>query len=213
MAVIGAPRLIVVADLGYAGTEVQLLDALEALAPVATDPKVAVQLRAKTLDEGQLEALARTVRARLPRSVLILNGSADVAAGLGYQGVHWPEAALPDHLPPEPRWQSSAVHDVDALHRAEQAGVNAAVFGSVFVPGSKAGTAAGTEALRAVCEAARVPVIAIGGITPQRVARCLEAGATGVAVVSGVLGARDPAGAVVAYLAAIEQGAHEEVES
>lgn len=210
---IGAPRLIVVADLGYAGTEVRLLDALEALAPVATDPRVAVQLRAKTLDEGQLEVLARAVRTRLPRGVLILNGSADVAARLGYQGVHWPEAALPDHLPPEPRWQSSAVHDVDALRRAEQAGVDAAVFGSVFAPGSKVGTAAGTEGLRAVCEAARIPVIAIGGVTPQRVARCLEAGATGVAVVSGILGARDPARAVVDYLAAIEQGAHEEVGS
>jgi thiamine-phosphate diphosphorylase len=213
VAVIGTPRLIVVADLGYAGTEVRLLDALEALAPVATDPRVAVQLRAKTLDEGHLEALAQMVRTRLPRSVLILNGPADLAARLDYEGVHWPEATLPDHLPPEPRWQSSAVHDVDALRRAERAGVDAAVFGSVFVPGSKAGTAAGTEALRAVCEAARIPVIAIGGVTPQRVARCLEAGAAGVAVVSGVLGARDPARAVVDYLAAFEQGAHEEVGS
>lgn len=210
---IGAPRLIVVADLGYAGTEVRLLDALEALAPVATDPRVAVQLRAKLLDEAEFEALARTVRTCLPRSVLILNGPAVVAARLGYQGAHWPEAALPYRLPPEPGWQSSAVHDVDALQRAEQAGVDAAVFGSVFTPGSKAGTAAGTEALRAVCEMARIPVIAIGGVTPQRVARCLEAGATGVAVVSGVLGAGDPAGAVVAYLAAIEQSAHDEVGS
>jgi thiamine-phosphate diphosphorylase len=208
-----APGLIIVADLDYLGTEARLLTALEALAPVATDPRVAIQLRAKMLDDSPLEALARAVRTRLPRSVLLLNGRAGMAARLGYQGVHWPEAALPDRLPPEPRWQSAAVHDVSALLRAQHAGVDAAVFGSVFTPGSKEGAAAGTDALRAVCDAARIPVFAIGGLTPDRVARCLDAGAAGVAVVSGVLGAPDPAGAAAAYLAALEQGVDEEAGS
>jgi len=48
------------------------------------------------------------------------------------------------------------------------------------------------------------PIIAIGGITPQRVAEVLQSGAWGVAVLSGVWWASDPAEAVREYLSAID---------
>ena len=53
-----APRLLIVADLDYAGSEERLIEALRALSPVANDPRVGIQLRAKSLDAAALDALA-----------------------------------------------------------------------------------------------------------------------------------------------------------
>ncbi|MPZ99128.1 MAG: thiamine phosphate synthase [Dehalococcoidia bacterium] len=210
MAVAVNPRLLVVADLAYAGSAARLLDVIEALAPVVEDPRVAVQLRAKAVDAACFERLAEATRRRVPaEAALVLNGDAALAARLGYDGAHWPEEVIPAHRPEVPRWHSAAVHSLEALRRAEDAGMGAAVFGAVFAPGSKAGEAAGLDALRAIAGAARLPVLAIGGVTPDRVAVCIEAGAHGVGVVSGVLGHPDPAEAVREYLAAIEPATRE----
>jgi thiamine-phosphate pyrophosphorylase len=63
---------------------------------------------------------------------------------------------------------------------------------------------AGTGLLRRVCRAARpTPVVALGGITPERVTECREAGARGVAVLSGIMHADAPAAAARAYLRAL----------
>lgn len=200
-----APRLMVVADLNYLGSEERLLDAIKGLGLIAGDPRVAVQLRGKALPADRLGGLARAVRERAPEGVsLVLNGDAGLAARLGYGGVHWPEHDMPARRPPEPGWQSAAVHSLEALRRAEGAGMDAVVFGSVFVPGSKPGEAAGLEALREVATASRIPVLAIGGITPDCVAPCIELGAHGVGVVSGILGAPHQGQAAADYLAAIE---------
>jgi thiamine-phosphate diphosphorylase len=81
---------------------------------------------------------------------------------------------------------------VEALAAAEQV-AHYVVFGPVFPPGTKAAAGVGVEALREVCRRARVPVLAVGGITRERVAACVQAGAAGVAVVSAVVRAPDPA--------------------
>ena len=73
----------------------------------------------------------------------------------------------------------------------------------MFAPGSHAGTGLGLPALREAAQVTDLPVIAIGGIGVEQVEACIEAGARGVAVVSGVLGAPDVGAAVEAYLAAI----------
>ena len=62
----------------------------------------------------------------------------------------------------------------------------------------------GLSALRAFCNTARpTPVLALGGITPERIADCREAGAYGVAVLSGIMEAEAPLAATRAYCRAL----------
>ncbi len=199
------PRLLVVADLDYAQSEERLLAVIDALRPLASDPRVALQLRAKSLASADLMGLAHRVRQHVPgEMLLILNGPPGVATQLGYSGAHTPEAEIPERRTLTPGWQSAAVHSVEALQRAERSGMDAVVFGSVYAPGSKPGDAAGLHALREVCDAATIPVLAIGGLTPDRVADCIDAGAHGAGVVSGILAAPDVLAAAREYLDALD---------
>ena len=62
----------------------------------------------------------------------------------------------------------------------------------------------GIAALRSFCQTATpTPTIALGGISPERVRACREAGAEGVAVLSGIMDAEAPVAATRAYLRAL----------
>jgi len=78
-------------------------------------------------------------------------------------------------------------------------------FSPVFPTSSKPDQPpAGIEGLRSFCRAAAgTPVVALGGITPGRVSACIEAGAKGVAVLSGIMDAEAPEAAARAYLRAL----------
>ncbi len=200
------PLLLVVADRDYVADDARLLDVMHELSEAARGEPVAVQLRAKGVPHDELRLLAAKARAVVaPEVPLVLNGDAALAESLGYDGVHWPEAQTPTSASGRGnlRWRSAAVHSVKAVRAAERAGADFVVFGSVFEPGSKPGVASGVEALQAAVRATALPVLAIGGITPERVAACLAVGAQGIAVVSGVLGAASPAAAMRAYLDAL----------
>jgi thiamine-phosphate pyrophosphorylase len=202
-------RLLVVVDRDFLG--VRWLDTVAATSAAAQGQPVAVQVRARQLAGDDFVRAAAEARAcAAPGVLLILNGPAAVASRLGYDGVHWPEAAIPAEPPQSaPALCSAAVHGVEALERAERAGAGLVVFGAVYPPGSKPGIAAGLDALRAVAARARVPVFAIGGVTPERAAACRAAGASGVATISGVVGTGDPAAAIRAYLQALTQDEHQ----
>ncbi len=205
---IQAPRLLVVADRAYAGDDDRWLAALRAVGEAARGEPVWVQVRAKDYVGDALADLAARAREAIPADVpTLLNGDASatgLAVALGYDGLHWPQDAIPAAAPLGGlRAHSAAIHSLAALHRAQDADANFAVFGAVYAPGSKPGDGVGIAGWRAITEVSTMPVIAIGGIIPERVAACIQVGAHGVAVVSGVLGAPSPAQAIHAYLAAI----------
>jgi len=199
------PRLVVVADVDAAGGEDRWLRVLQDLAGLPCGLPVAVQVRAKGRTADQLRRLAAAARDVLASRVrVVLNGPAPVARELALAGVHWPEVEIPEAVPPEALvlLRSASVHGPSGLPRAE-AVAHYVVFGPVFSPRSKPGVGAGLEALRRVCAASRRPVLAVGGVTVGRVAACLGAGAAGVAVVSEVLHAPDPAAAVLRLVDAL----------
>lgn len=63
----------------------------------------------------------------------------------------------------------------------------------------------GLDGLRTICAAVSVPVLAIGSLTPERVAAVRAAGAHGIAVLGGVCLAGDPAEATARYAAALQE--------
>jgi thiamine-phosphate diphosphorylase len=78
----------------------------------------------------------------------------------------------------------------------------------VFATASKPGAATlGVEGLRAVCEAVRIPVVAIGGITAENAASVVAAGATGIAVIGAIFDAPDPGAAAASLRHALEAAA------
>lgn len=88
-----------------------------------------------------------------------------------------------------------SIHTLDEARAADPAAVDYVIAGPMFESASKPGhgPALGPEGLRAIAAAARVPVIAIGGIDAANAHVALKAGATGVAVMGGVMRATAPA--------------------
>lgn len=114
-------------------------------------------------------------------------------------------SALPVHLPetflnqaPEGNWGIS-VHSRESALAAERAGASWIMAGPVFDPGSKNGVQGkGLENILKMTEGLHTPVIAVGGLTPDRL-RKLAGMVHGAAVVSGIMGQADPAAAAENY--------------
>ena len=95
-----------------------------------------------------------------------------------------------------------SAHTVEEGKQRVEEGCDYLFFSPIFPTSSKPGhKGVGMEALSLFCQAvAPVPVYALGGISPERCDACLNAGAYGVAVISGILNAPSLSDAVKAYL-------------
>ncbi|HYE96164.1 MAG TPA: thiamine phosphate synthase [Rubricoccaceae bacterium] len=145
---------------------------------------------------------------------LLVDDDLALALAVDADGVHLGQTDLPVAdaraiLAPRerpPLVGATATTVEDAL-LAEAAGADYVGFGPVFPTGSKRNPASvkGLAALAAVCRGVRIPVVAIAGITPERVAACLDAGAHGVAVMTAVTTAPDPQAATARFREVIER--------
>jgi thiamine-phosphate pyrophosphorylase len=180
-------------DLAPAQMQAELTRAEELL---AADP-CCLQLRSKHLADGTLLRLARLLvplcrRAGVP---FCLNDRPDLAHLAGADLVHvgQTDLGLADvRLVLErlgrPLPVGVSTHDLGQAQAAVAAGADYIGFGPVFVTGSKArpDPVTGLGGLQAVCRAVAVPVVAIGGITVERIAGVVEAGAAAAAVIGDI---------------------------
>jgi len=163
-----------------------------------------VQVRDKATDEAMLQISVREIEARIGASVrLVVNGSVKVAVQTGALGVHLSEAA-PREVYEIARATGlsvgASVHSIESALRARDLGAAYLIAGAVFETASHPGALPqGLGFLEAICNVVDIPVLAIGGIEVDRVWDCLNAGATGVAVLSSILHAREPERATEEY--------------
>ena len=162
----------------------------------------AVQLRAPELEEqpGELLPLATGLAAlcRARGVLFIVNDRVDVAIQSGADGVHLGQGdavlGVRDRLGRDGVLGLS-VETPDQAKEAERMGaeyLGVTVFETKTKPEAKP---VGLDGLRAIVVVTHLPVVGIGGIDPSNAPQVLAAGAAGVAVVSAVGGAEDPAGA------------------
>lgn len=171
----------------------------------------AVQLREKDLDVRALFGLAESLRevTRRHGAKLFVNDRADVALAVGADGVQRTYLSLPTavlrRIVPPPLSIGASVHSQAQAREAARDGADLVVFGPVYDTPSKRqyGAPQGLAALARVAATAGAPVIAVGGITPERVGEVRRAGAAGVAVISAILSAEHPADRTKAFLDAL----------
>ena len=156
----------------------------------------ALQLREKDLSDTGLIKLAQPIAALCHNyeATLFINTHTGIARDVGAAGVHLPANAEPVDFIKETEtgdnfYIGCSVHSFDAAKKREAEGADFVTYSPIYPTASKPGygPVVGTANLAEVVKGVKLPVFALGGITPARVSECLTAGAFGVAVMSGVM--------------------------
>ncbi|MYC36487.1 MAG: thiamine phosphate synthase, partial [Chloroflexi bacterium] len=141
-----------------------------------------VQLRAKELPGGQLLSLTSELKAAIGgRAALIVNERVDVAAAAVADGVQLGEEALPvteaRKLLPNGALIGRSVHSVEGAVRAEAAGADVLVVGTMFPTGSHPGVdPAGPGRMRGTYQRCSITLIGLGRLNPNNIAEVMKGG-------------------------------------
>jgi thiamine-phosphate diphosphorylase len=152
----------------------------------ASDRATILQLRAPDLSAKDIEATANELVASSTVPVII-SARSDIALATGAAGVNLPEhdvAVRDARALLDQRLIGRSVHSLEAALQAEQDGADFVIFGPVWESDSHPGSLPkGVDALAEVAHRLRIPVLAIGGVTEERIAVCHGAGAAGFAAI------------------------------
>jgi thiamine-phosphate pyrophosphorylase len=171
-----------------------------------------LQLRAKTLGDGDTLALAHKLRemTRAAGAQLWMNDRADLAVLCGADGLHVGQQDLAveqvRRILSRGQKVGLSTHTLAQVDDAVARGVDVVAFGPVFPSGTKQGHApvTGTQVLPdVVTRAAGRPVVVIGGITVDNCVPCAQAGVAAVAVIGALAHAADPAQAAAGFVRAL----------
>jgi thiamine-phosphate pyrophosphorylase len=169
-----------------------------------------ISLREKDLSEVEQVALATGLKVltHAAKARFTLHGSPAIAKAAGVDGVHLPsggDAAAARAAFGAAGLIGMSVHSIAEARELDPAPVDYVVAGPAFETASKPGygPALGAQGIAELSRASAVPVIAIGGITAANVTELLDAGASGIAVMGGVMRAAEPESEVRRLLAAM----------
>jgi len=196
------PRLHAVTD-----DVVAALPNLAALALAIARPGVALHARAPTAEGLRHFTLATLIThaAHDRRAVSMVNDRLEIARMAGADGVHLPERGLPVKvvrgLVGDAWLIGCSVHAPDDARRATDDGADYVFLGPIWeTPTHQERVGLGVGALKGL---GSIRVVAIGGVTPARARACRDAGAWGVAAVSALWGAHDPAAVAAEMLVSL----------
>ena len=160
-----------------------------------------IQLREKDLDTRALldltiAAIRDTHNARDASACaakVIVNDRLDVAWAADAAGVHLGESSIPAGIVTRQKLNTdkrtimvgASCHSLEDATQAATNGCDYICFGPVFATPSKLafGAPQGVSRLRQVCQSVSIPVLAIGGISIENIAACMDAGASGIAAI------------------------------
>ena len=177
----------------------------------------AVQYREKSANTRQMIDEARALRqlCRAAGVPFIVNDRIDVALAVDADGVHVGQDDMPvamaRRLIGNSRILGVSAGNVDEARRAEEQGANYIGASPIFATATKpdAPPAIGVEGLRKMTRVVSIPVVAIGGMNVENVSSVIAAGASGVAVVSAIVGAEDVEAAARSIRAAAQSAMQE----
>lgn len=159
-----------------------------------------VQFREKEWPSGRCLPLLEDLRRRAREAGVgfVVNDRLDLALAVEADGLHVGQDDLPApvarRLLPSSMFLGVSSHSVEQARKAQEDGADYVAVGSIFPTATKPEfELVGLSLLRAVRREVTAPLVAIGGISAENAAEVIRAGADGVAVVSAVCGARDPA--------------------
>ena len=170
-----------------------------------------LQIREKEMDHDAFLAEARALQAAAKRHHVpfVVNDAIDIALELDADGVHVGQSDMEAldvraKLGPDKIIGVSA-HSVEEALLAEKHGADYLGVGAMFPTGSKADVQElPYETLKEICAAVSIPVVAIGGISQENVAKLAGSGICGVAVISAIYAAKNIKSAAEELKAAAE---------
>ena len=168
----------------------------------------AIQLREKDLSAKALRPLALELRQLTATygAKLFINHHVDLAFEIAADGVHLGRQSLKAFtagLPDESNFMIGvSTHSEDEIQQAAELGADFVTFGPVYATPSKAvyGPPKGLKTLAAACQKSPLPVFALGGISLDRVAEVMSAGAHGIALISGIVASPTPKEAARSFM-------------
>jgi thiamine-phosphate pyrophosphorylase len=189
------PRLYVILDAALVTTSET--DCAQRLADVGVR---LLQYRNKVASAGELlESSKKLAELLLPQGVtFVVNDRADVAALAGANGVHVGQEDLgvegARRVVGAGKIVGVSTHNLEQFKRAAPSSADYVAVGPIFTTATKENPdpVVGMELIRTFRTLTDKPIVAIGGITLERAAATIEAGADSVAVISDILRAPDP---------------------
>ena len=165
-----------------------------------------VQYRAKEIRPDDRREMAERLKSLCHKheAKFIINDLPELAHEIDADGVHLGQDDMSivgaRQILSHKKMIGVSTHSVDEALKAEAQGADYIAIGSIFPTGSKQdANLVGLSTLSMVRKAVRIPVVAIGGMTPDRAFETLATGADAIAVLSGIMADADPARAAKEY--------------
>lgn len=168
----------------------------------------AVQFREKDLPVREQLDMAYSMKDLTTRynAMLFINDRVDIALCVGAEGVHLGQSGIPVHAVRDMAGNKlmigASTHSLEEASIAEEEGADFITFGPIYDTPSKVkyGRPVGIDALKEVNKKVSIPIFGIGGIKTDNIKDVIDAGAQGIALISGIFGEPDVRKATQEYL-------------
>jgi thiamine-phosphate pyrophosphorylase len=170
-----------------------------------------VQLREPGMAAGDLLNLARRLKQiTRGKALLVINDRIDIAIAVEADGVQVPEAGLPTltarGLIGKYAVLGRSVHSVEEAQRASREGAEFVIAGTIYQSPTHPDFApVGPGLIEEITRDSSFPVLAIGGVTADKVDELVKAGAAGIAIVSAIANASEPKAAAEELMTALRE--------